>query len=82
MRGFATLRVLGPSFALAHPIDDRIVVGPEPGRRFFVIMKDETDLKECADWMMSGVRDWSRVPLSTKGSGARSSAPIHTDGVC
>jgi hypothetical protein len=81
MRGFATLRVLGPSFALAHPIDDRIVVGPEPGRRFFVITKDETDLKERAAWMMSRVRGWSRVPLPTKGSGARSSAPIHTDGV-
>jgi hypothetical protein len=46
MRGSATFRVLGPSFALAHPIDDRIVVGREPGRRFFVIMKDETDLEE------------------------------------
>jgi hypothetical protein len=61
MRGFATLRVLRTSFALGHPIDDRIVVGPEPGRRFLVILKDETDLKER--------------------SGARSSAPIHTDGV-
>jgi hypothetical protein len=46
MRGFATLRVLRTSFALGHPIDDRIVVGPEPGRRFLVILKDETDLKE------------------------------------
>jgi hypothetical protein len=81
MRGFATFRVLGPSFALAHPIDDRIVVGREPGRRFFVIMKNETDLEERADRMMARVRGWSRVPLPTKGSGARSSAPIDTDGV-
>jgi quercetin dioxygenase-like cupin family protein len=51
MRGFATFRVLGTSFAVAHLIDDRIVVGPEPGRRFFVIMKDETDLEERADRM-------------------------------
>jgi hypothetical protein len=39
MRGFATFHVLGTGFAIAHPIDDRIVVGPGPGRRFFVIMK-------------------------------------------
>jgi hypothetical protein len=81
MRGFATFRVLGSSFALAHPIDERIVVGPEPGRRFFVIVKEETDLEECADRMVARVRVWSRVPLPTGGSGARSSAPIHTDGV-
>ena len=81
MRGFATFRVLGTSFALAHPIDHRIVVGPGPGRCFFVIMKDETDLKERADRMVARVRRWSRVPLPTKGSAARSSAPIHTDGV-
>ena len=81
MRGFATLCVLGPSFALAHPIDDGIVVGRESGRRFFVIIKDETDLEERADRMVDRVTGWSRVPLPTKGSGARSSAPIHTDGV-
>lgn len=81
MRGFATFRVLGTGFALAHPIDDRIVVGREPGRRFFVIMKDETDLEERADRMVSRGRGWSRVPRPTGGSGARSSAPIHTDGV-
>jgi hypothetical protein len=61
LRGFAIFRILRTSFALAHSIDDRIAVGPERGRRFLVILKDETDLKER--------------------SGARSSAPIHTDGV-
>jgi hypothetical protein len=81
MRGFATFRVLGTSFALAHPIDDRIVVGREPGRHFFVIMKDETDLEERADRMVARVRGWSRVPLPTGGSVPRSSALIHTDGV-
>jgi hypothetical protein len=56
MRGFATFRVLGTSFALTHPIDDRIVVGREPGRRFFVIMKDETDLEERLERMVARVR--------------------------
>ena len=81
MRGFATLRVLGPSFALLHPVHDGIVVGRDPGHRFFVIMEDETDVEERADGMVARVRGWSPVPLPTKGSGARSSAPIHTDGV-
>ena len=79
MRGFATFRVLGTPWHI--PIGDRIVVSREPGRRFFVIMKDETDLEERADRMVARVRCWTRVPLPTWGSGARSSAPIHIDGV-
>ena len=81
MRGFATLRVLRTSFALGHPIDDRIVVGPEPGRRFLVILKDEPDLEERADRMVSRVRGWPPVPLPTARIGTRSSALRHTDGV-